>query len=89
VLCFSRASQCNFAAAALVYFCIKEGHGLSLEQLERLWEDHTVSARHSAKWVPPGYAKRGDAVEQSANEKKAIRRDMGEESHVEDRRDSV
>jgi hypothetical protein len=48
-----------------------------------------VSARHSAKWVPPGYAKRGDAVEQSANEKKAIRRDMGEESHLEDRRDSV
>jgi SP family sugar:H+ symporter-like MFS transporter len=41
----------NFACFAYVYFLIPETRGLTLEQVDEMFEKH-VSPRASAKWTP-------------------------------------
>lgn len=41
----------NFACFAYVYFLIPETRGLTLEQVDELFEKH-VTPRESAKWIP-------------------------------------
>lgn len=67
----------------MVFFFLKEGSGLSLEQVQTLWEDKNTPAWRSESWIPPGYAHRRDAIEAEAPEKKGAR-NFGDAQHIDD-----
>lgn len=43
---------CNLVGAAIVYFFVIEGRGLSLEEIDTAYLQH-VKPWESSKWVPP------------------------------------
>ncbi|KAA8622973.1 AraJ Arabinose efflux permease [Pyrenophora tritici-repentis] len=51
---------CNFAAAGVVYFFVFETKSLSLENVDIMYSDSTLSARTSKKWIPAGYITRNE-----------------------------
>ncbi|GAA6027148.1 hypothetical protein JCM8097_002431 [Rhodosporidiobolus ruineniae] len=54
---------CNLAGAVIVYFFLYESSGLSLENVDRMYNDPNCKPWNSAKWVPPGAESRKDYVE--------------------------
>ncbi|KAK5168893.1 hexose transporter hxt5 [Saxophila tyrrhenica] len=48
----------NLTAAVLVYFFLYETKSLSLENVDAMYSDMSVSARQSKSWVPEGYIDR-------------------------------
>ena len=51
---------CNFVAAGVVYFFVFETKSLSLENVDIMYSDPSMSARTSKKWVPAGYISRNE-----------------------------
>jgi SP family sugar:H+ symporter-like MFS transporter len=51
---------CNFVAAGIVYFFVFETKSLSLENVDIMYSDPSISARTSKKWVPAGYISRNE-----------------------------
>ncbi|KAI1078465.1 general substrate transporter [Whalleya microplaca] len=45
-------AACNLVAGVLVYFCVMEGQGRTLEEIDTMYVEN-VSPRTSAKWIPP------------------------------------
>lgn len=54
---------CNFVAAAVVYFFLFETKALSLENVDLMYSDQSLTARGSKKWMPPGYITRNERDE--------------------------
>jgi len=44
---------CNIAGAVIVYFFLYESSGLSLENVDRMYNDPSVKPWTSRSWVPP------------------------------------
>ncbi|KAL7774734.1 hypothetical protein CFE70_005648 [Pyrenophora teres f. teres 0-1] len=51
---------CNFVAAGVVYFFVFETKSLSLENVDIMYSDPSLSARTSKKWIPAGYITRNE-----------------------------
>jgi len=51
---------CNFVAAGIVYFFLFETKSLSLENVDIMYSDNSLSARTSKKWIPAGYITRDE-----------------------------
>jgi len=51
---------CNFVAAGIVYFFVFETKSLSLENVDIMYSDPSISARTSKKWIPAGYISRNE-----------------------------
>ncbi|KAI0013974.1 galactose permease [Xylariaceae sp. FL0662B] len=45
-------AACNVVGGCLVYFCVVEGQGRTLEEIDTMYVEH-VNPRTSAKWIPP------------------------------------
>ncbi|BGP40078.1 hypothetical protein JCM10449v2_004036 [Rhodotorula kratochvilovae] len=63
---------CNIAGAIIVYFFLYESSGLSLENVDVMYNDPNVKPWTSRKWVPPGAESRRDYVEGLKAERKTV-----------------
>ncbi|GAA5840759.1 hypothetical protein JCM11251_001691 [Rhodosporidiobolus azoricus] len=54
---------CNIAGAVIVYFFLYESSGLSLENVDRMYNDPNCKPWNSRRWVPPGHESRNDYVQ--------------------------
>ncbi|BGP16183.1 hypothetical protein JCM10213_001399 [Rhodosporidiobolus nylandii] len=78
---------CNLAGAAIVYFFLYESSGLSLENVDRMYNDPNCKPWNSSKWVPDGHESRKDYVqglkaeEKNQGEKHAHRELADDASH--------
>lgn len=49
---------CNLAAAAVIWFFLYESRSLSLENVDKMYNEPGIKPWNSHKWVPPGYINR-------------------------------
>ncbi|GAA5867215.1 hypothetical protein JCM8547_003121 [Rhodosporidiobolus lusitaniae] len=54
---------CNLAGAIIVYFFLYESSGLSLENVDRMYNDPSCKPWNSSSWIPAGADSRRDYVE--------------------------
>jgi len=70
---------CVLAGAVIVYFFLYESAGLSLENVDRMYNDPKCKPWNSSKWVPVGHESRKDYVQALKAEQKTT----GEKQHRE------
>ncbi|GAA6015405.1 hypothetical protein JCM10207_008975 [Rhodosporidiobolus poonsookiae] len=80
---------CNLANAIIVFFFLYESSGLSLENVDRMYNDPSVKPWTSAKWVPPGAESRKDYTEGLKAEQKNVgekpaHRELADDAHSAD-----
>lgn len=63
---------CNIAGAIIVYFFLYESSGLSLENVDRMYNDPNVKPWQSRSWVPPGAESRRDYLDGLKAERKTV-----------------
>ncbi|GAA5999125.1 sugar porter family MFS transporter [Rhodotorula paludigena] len=63
---------CNLAGAIIVYFFLYESSGLSLENVDRMYNDPNCKPWNSRKWVPEGAESRRDYVDGLRAEQKTV-----------------
>ncbi|POY75737.1 hypothetical protein BMF94_1147 [Rhodotorula taiwanensis] len=78
---------CIFAGSAIVFFFLYESAGLSLENVDRMYNDPKCKPWNSSKWVPEGHESRKDYVqalkaEEKATGDKPVHRDLAEDSRI-------
>ncbi|GAA5942650.1 hypothetical protein JCM3775_003667 [Rhodotorula graminis] len=63
---------CNIAGAIIVYFFLYESSGLSLENVDIMYNDPSVKPWTSRSWVPPGADSRHDYQDGLKAERKTV-----------------
>jgi hypothetical protein len=66
---------CCFLCIAFVYFLVYETKGLSLEEVDEMYADKSVTAWRSASWRPQGSSReegKGEVAESSSAEVVAL-----------------
>ena len=58
----------NFLNMIVAMFFVYETAGLTLESIDDMYGDPSVTAWRSSKWVPAGYTSRSDLKESSGDE---------------------
>ncbi|GAA5986787.1 hypothetical protein JCM11641_004791 [Rhodosporidiobolus odoratus] len=76
---------CNFAGAAIVYFFLYESSGLSLENVDRMYNDPNCKPWNSSKWIPTGADTRKDYLnglkaEQKTKGEKPVHRELADDA---------
>ncbi|BGO94157.1 hypothetical protein NBRC10512_003774 [Rhodotorula toruloides] len=61
---------CNLFNALFAYFFLYESAGLSLESVDRMYNDPNIKPWNSHKWVPPGAESRHDYIQGLQAERK-------------------
>ncbi|KDR83797.1 hypothetical protein GALMADRAFT_236183 [Galerina marginata CBS 339.88] len=79
-------AACNLAGAAMVFFFLYESSDLSLESVDRMYNDPNCKPWTSRSWAPAGYSSRYDLEEQTkaAQARKPLASGALEDKHIEE-----